>query len=66
MKNSIWRELNLIFELGFLIVVPIILFGLLGAYLDEKFSTSPLFLLSGILIAIVISGAAVYRKIKSI
>lgn len=63
-KSPIWEALNLAWELGYMIAIPIALLGFGGALLDKKAGTSPLFLLSGIVLSIIISGIAVYRKIK--
>lgn len=54
--------LNLAWELGYLIAIPIVIFALLGRFLDKKFGTSPWLLLVGILLALLISGFAVARK----
>lgn len=66
MKNNLWSALNLAWELGYTIALPIAILGFGGAMLDKKIGTSPLFLLAGITLSIIISGIAVYRKIKSI
>lgn len=66
MKNNLWSALNLAWELGYTIALPIVILGFGGAVLDKKISTSPLFLLVGIALSIIISGIAVYRKIKTI
>jgi hypothetical protein len=64
MKNSLWTVLNLAWELGYLIALPIVILGFGGAWLDKKFGTSPILLLAGIGLSVIISGIAVYRKIK--
>lgn len=66
MKNTLWTTLNLAWELGYTIAIPIVIFGLGGAWLDKRIGSSPAFLLSGIFLSIMISGYAVYRKIKNI
>lgn len=65
-KSPLWEALNLAWELGYLIAIPIVLLGFGGAFLDKKVDTSPLFLLVGIGLSIIISGIAVYKKIKNI
>lgn len=62
--NPIWEGLNLAWELGYLIAIPAAAFSFGGAYLDKKIGTSPLFLLIGIGLALVISSIAVYKKTK--
>ncbi len=59
MKSS---GLNLAWELGYLIALPIVFFALLGRFLDKKFDTSPWLLLVGIFLALLVSGFAVARK----
>lgn len=69
MKNSrsaMWLALDLAWELGYIIVIPIVILGVGGAYADKKFGTSPLFLFIGIIIAFTITSVAAYKKIKVI
>lgn len=66
MKNSLWSALNLAWELGYTIALPIALLGFGGAWLDKKFGTSPWIILLGIAISLLVSGIAVYRKVKSL
>lgn len=65
-RSAMWLALDLAWELGYIIVIPIVILGVGGAYADKKFETSPLFLLIGIIIAFTITSVAAYRKIKVI
>lgn len=65
-KNPLWQALNLAWELGYIIALPIVILGFGGAWLDKKLGTPPLFILIGILVSLLISGIGVYRKIKEI
>ncbi len=65
-KSAMWLALDVAWELGYIIVIPIVIMGAGGAYADKKFGTSPLFLLIGILIAFIITSIAAYRKISII
>ncbi len=47
-------------ELGFLIAIPLIAFLLFGIFLDRKFHTFPIFLISGIIIGLVITFLDLY------
>ncbi len=59
------RELiSLVFEMGYTIAIPIVLFALGGRWLDRKLDSSPLFLLVGIFFAIITTGFWVYKKIN--
>lgn len=44
---------SLIGQIGFATALPLVIFGLLGRYLDDKWGTSPYLFLLGILIATV-------------
>jgi len=56
---------SLAWELGYMIAVPIILFALLGRFVDENFHTSPLFLLLAILLSLILTGFLIWKKIKT-
>lgn len=59
-------SLRLAWNLGFIIAVPVGLFGFGGAYMDKHFDTSPIFVITGFALAIVLSVVGVYRKVKEI
>jgi F0F1-type ATP synthase assembly protein I len=65
-KQTMWMALGLVWELGYLIALPAFLFGFGGAYLDKYFGTSPIFVLTGLLIALAISSFIVYKRVKAI
>lgn len=44
-KTSFLKALSLGSELGFLIVLPLVGFLILGVFLDKKFQTSPIFVI---------------------
>ena len=56
--------LSLVFELGYMIALPIVICALGGRLMDRCFGTSPVFLLVGIAIAIVVSGYMVVARIR--
>ncbi len=62
----VWRTIALAWELGYVIALPLVVFGISGRWLDRRYDTSPLFLLVGILAAIVISGIWVFKKIAAL
>ena len=66
MKNPVWYALSLAWNLGYVIAVPIVILGFSGAWLDKKFATSPLFILIGIFLAMILSGIGIYRKVNEI
>ena len=51
LKESIFFSFSLIGQIGFATALPLVVFGLLGRYLDRKLGTSPYLLLLGFLIA---------------
>lgn len=57
-----WSALGFAWQLGYSIVVPIVVFALAGRVLDKKLDTSPWFLLGGILASIIVSSYIVYKK----
>lgn len=60
---SAWQ---LAWELGYAIAIPIVALALVGRWADKALGTSPWLLLTGILVSIIISSFAVYKKVSSI
>ena len=65
-QNNIWYILSLVGQLGFIIAIPLVLLALAGRYLDKVWHTSPLFLLVGMGLALIISSAVVWKMVKEI
>lgn len=65
-QSALMMALNIAYELGYIIVLPIVILGVGGAYADKKFGTSPLFLLIGIVLSFILTSIAAYRKISDI
>ena len=65
-RSSLWQVLSLAWNLGYLIAIPLVVFALLGRFLDKRFGTSPLALLAGIFISLVVTAIGVYKKTKEI
>ena len=53
-------------ELGFIIALPAALGAYGGSRLDVRFHTKPIFTISLLVVAIIVSWLVIYRKIKSI
>ena len=53
MKKSLVFSLSFIGSIGFATALPLVLFALLGRYLDRIFGSSPYLLLAGIAVATV-------------
>ena len=63
---SMWNALSIAWEVGYIIAIPAFLFGFAGAYIDKQYDLSPIFTILGILLALVISGFTIWRRIQSI
>lgn len=61
-QSSTWFALALVWQLGYTIAIPVVVFALLGRFLDKRLDTSPLLLLIGIFASITVSSIGVYRK----
>lgn len=53
-------------ELGFVIAVPLLVAIIAGIWVDKKLSTTPLFMIVGILLAITTSTISIGKKIKQL
>jgi len=62
-KSKFFYALSLGLELGFLIAIPLVIFLLLGVFLDKKFNTFPIFLISFIIIGLIVTFLDVYYLI---
>ncbi len=54
MRESLIFSFSLIGQVGFATAIPLVLFGLLGRYLDHRFGTSPYLTLTGLALATII------------
>jgi len=61
-----WSAVSLAWELGYSIAIPLVVFALLGRFLDKKLGTSPWLLLAGILLSIAVTSWLVWQKTKKI
>lgn len=61
-----FRPLPLAWELGYTIAIPIVALALGGRFLDRYFGTSPVLLLVGIFISILLTTFLIYRKTKKV
>jgi F0F1-type ATP synthase assembly protein I len=60
--NNMARAMALGLELGFLIAIPLIVFLILGLWLDRKFDTMPLF----VIVCLLAGFAAVIIEVKQV
>jgi len=64
--SSTWQALGLAFQLGYTIAIPAVVFALIGRVLDKKYNTTPLLLIIGLLIALILSSISVFKKANAI
>jgi len=65
-EEKMWSAYSLAMNLGFMIVIPIVIFGAGGVVLDKKLDCFPIFTLIGFVLAMVSSLLTVYIKTKDI
>ena len=65
-RPPLWQALGLAWELVYLIVIPLVAFALGGRWLDRHYGTSPWFLLSGMVVAIIITTVLLIRKFSTL
>ena len=54
------------FEIGYTISIPILLLVLGGRLLDKNLGTTPLFMITGLLISVFSTGYIIYKKTKKL
>jgi F0F1-type ATP synthase assembly protein I len=60
------KAISLAWDLGYIIAIPLVVLAISGRLLDKKFDSSPVFLLAGIFLAMIVSGVMTFRKTKKI
>lgn len=63
-RKALFQALSFAWDLGWIIAVPAVAFGVGGAYLDKWLGTSPLFLIGGFSLAFITSAFTITKKIK--
>ncbi|MDD5725849.1 MAG: AtpZ/AtpI family protein [Patescibacteria group bacterium] len=63
---SLRQAFGLAWEMGYTMAIPLVVLALTGRLLDKYYQTSPLFLLIGIILSIIISSILVGKKAISI
>lgn len=61
-----WSAYSLALNIGFMIVIPILVFGIGGVLLDKYLETFPIFVLIGFFLAMASGLLIVYKKSKDI
>jgi F0F1-type ATP synthase assembly protein I len=65
-EDKTWSAYGLALSLGYMIVVPILVFGIGGVLLDKYLNSFPIFILIGFFLAMTASLMIVYTKTKDI
>lgn len=64
MKKTIIFAFSFIGQIGLTTAIPLVFFGLLGRYIDQKYGTGPYLMLFGFAIATVIVYFAIKKLVK--
>jgi F0F1-type ATP synthase assembly protein I len=51
-------------EIGFILALPLVILVMLGVKADTYFGTTPLFIIVGMLVSMIISAIAITRKVR--
>ncbi len=65
-RQALMLAVQLVWDMGWIIAIPAVAFGFGGAYVDRTLGTSPVFILLGLALALVLSFLGVKRKLKEI
>lgn len=63
---SPFEALGIVWDVGLVIAIPTVLFALGGRWLDQKYGSSPIFLVVGLFLSVAVSGIAVAKMGKDI
>ncbi len=63
-REYILLALQIIGDFGATIAIPVVVFVLIGQWLDEKYTRGPLFTILAFVLAALISGRLIYKKAK--
>ncbi len=63
-SNNLLQGIGLVWELGWIIAVPVVILGFGGAWLDKKWGTAPWLVLAGFAISFILSLAAAIQRVK--
>lgn len=65
-RKALWQALNMAWELGYMIAVPLVIFALVGRWADGRFHTKPWLFLGGVILAIMSTSLLLVRKFTRI
>ncbi|MFA6991755.1 MAG: AtpZ/AtpI family protein [Candidatus Gracilibacteria bacterium] len=65
-ERKVWTAYELALTLGYMIIIPILVFGVGGVILDKYLGSTPIFIFVGFILAMTASMLIVYVKMKDI
>lgn len=65
-EEKVWTAYGLALNLGYMIVIPILVFGVGGVFLDKYLKSFPIFVVVGFVLAVTSAMLIVYFKMKDI
>ncbi|MDA2935795.1 AtpZ/AtpI family protein [Patescibacteria group bacterium AH-259-L05] len=65
-KSVVWQSISIAMQLGYAIALPLVIFAIAGRILDKQYDSSPIFLLTGVVLSLIISSILVFIKIQRI
>ncbi len=65
-KSVFWQAVSLAFQFGYTITIPLVALVLGGRFLDRRFHSSPIFLISGIVFSVIVSSIALFIRMRKI
>lgn len=65
-KSVFWQAVGFAFKFGYTVTIPLVALALAGRFLDKKFDSSPLLLLTGIVLSLIISSIMLLMKVKKV
>jgi F0F1-type ATP synthase assembly protein I len=65
-RTALFQAIGFAWQFGYTIVVPLLIFGLGGRWLDRHYGTGPWLFLAGVLLSIAISSVALVKKAMDI
>lgn len=65
-RSVMWQSISIAMQLGYTIAIPLVIFAIGGRILDKHYNSSPVFLLIGIVLSVIISSVLMFIKIQRI
>lgn len=62
-KNAI-LGLRIVGDFGMTIAIPVVVFVIIGQWMDGKYNTGPWFTIGSFILAALVSGRSIYKKAK--